>query len=279
MPWRSVIRQGFSTRRTARSNLNAARTFITNLDIAIPEWAGHPPAYPVPPCPGYAAAHGWDPRQCTNTNIGGGVRATATELLKEFDPSYPGGGPNHPSKDHLRAIGLLTDGPPNASGLGAEGAYYGEPDGLPGTDVLGFCPRYTWYAPPAAGPFCRAPFPGLTIATGRHISTSVEYDAVDYVLDWSDFAMLNPPAGNGIVAYSIGLGDQVINVSTGDPAIGEKVLRYIAAAGDGGNPAPDPCSGIIVGQSCGQHYFVPNASSLSDAVNDISARIRAQLGR
>ena len=254
-------------------DLNAARTFITNLDIAIPEWAGDPPTYPIPPCPGYDAAHNWDPRQCTNTNMGGAMHASATELLKEFDPSYPGGGPNHPSKDHLRVIVLLTDGPPNASGLGAEGPDYGT--GL----QLGYCPQSTWYAPPPAGPFCRAAFPGLTIETGRHISTSVEYDAVDYLLDWSDFVLLNPPKGNGIVAYTIGLGNQMTSVTLGDPAIGEKVLRYIAAAGDDGNLATDPCSGVSVGQSCGQYSFALDASSLPDIVDDIAAHIQARLGR
>jgi len=256
------------------SNITDARSFIASLDIAIPEWAGNPPGYPIPPCPGYSPPR-WDPRQCTNTNIGAGIRAAATELLKELDPSFPvpGAGPNHPSTDHVRVIVLLADGAANASGLGAEGPTYG-------TDIqLGFCPQSTWYAPPPAGPFCRVAFPGLTIATGRHISTSAEYDAVDYLLDWSDFVMLNPPRGNGIVMFTLGLGDQVINASQGDPSIGEKVLRYIAAGGDDGDLATDPCGGVPVGQSCGNYYYAPDSASLPGIVSDIAARIRVRLGR
>lgn len=83
-------------------------------------------------------------------------------------------------------------------------------------------------------PLCRAPYSGFTIATERHIMTSVEYDAVGYALDWSDLAMLNPPAGNGITMSTIGLGNLVIARTTGDPSIGEKVLRYIAAGRDDG---------------------------------------------
>jgi hypothetical protein len=257
------------------TDLNAARTLIDNLDLAIPDWAGSPPTYPVPPCINYAdnpplgpGPEDWDPRQCTNTNIGGGIKAAATELLKEFDPLYPGGGPNHPSKERLRVVVLLTDGAANASGLGPE---VGMPDYGTGLQ-LGYCPQYTWYSPPPAGPFCRAPSPVL-IGAGRHISTSVDYDAVDYALDWSDFTMLESPVGNSVVMFTIGLGSQVTS------GVGEELLRYIAAGGDDGDLATNPCAGAPSGADCGNYYFAPSGSELLQVFKAIAGRIFTRINQ
>ena len=265
------------------SNIQDARDFITNLEMAIPRWAtdaGGVPIVPVPACPGYNEAEGWDPRQCMNTNPGGGIRAATNELLKELDPAFPvpGAGPNHPAKDHLRVIILLTDGAPNASGLGAE-AYpdYGSPSG---GAVPGFCPRSTWYPVYAnTGPFCRAAFPGFTTDTGRHTSGDVEYDSVDYVLDWADFAMLEPPAGSGVVVFTIGLGDKVINENKGDPQIGEKLLRYMAAGGDDGKLSTDLCAGVASGASCGNYYFAPDKDQLLKVFQAIAGRIFTRINQ
>jgi Flp pilus assembly protein TadG len=269
------------------TDLNVARTFITNLDIAIPPWASDPP-YTRPPspglaCPGYddnppagASPNDWDPRLCTNTNVGGGVRASATELLKEFDPTFgvvdPKAGPNHPSKERLRVIILLTDGAANASGLGAEGPTYSTPL------QQGYCPQSTWYSPPPAGPFCRASSPVLA-GPGRHISTSVEYDSVDYALDWADFAMLESPVGNGIVMFTIGLGDQVISAPRGQPDIGERLLRYIAAGGDDAKLTTDPCASVATGTSCGNYYFAPTGAELLNVFKAIAGRIFTRINR
>jgi len=91
--------------------------------------------------------------------------------------------------------------------------------------------------------------------------------------------MLNPPAGNGITIFTIGLGDLVIGQTTGDPSIGEKVLRYIAAGGDDGNLTTDRCSGVPVGQSCGNYSYAPDADSLPAIIDYITAYIRTRLGR
>lgn len=260
-------------------NLDSARIFIDNLDIAIPDWAGSPPTPPYT-CPSYAAAG--DPRECTNTNVGGGLRAGATELLKEFDPSYPvpGAGPNHPAKERLRVLILLTDGAANASGLGGgpeENPDYGPPSGLPPGEGLGLCPHSTWVQP-----FCRAPNPGFTIVAGRHISTSVEYDAVDYTLDWADFAMLESPTGNGIVMFTIGLGDLVTNFTAGgDPQIGEKVLRYIAEGGDDGKLTPPStnCATAPAGTPCGNYYYAPSGAQLLQVFKAIAGRIFTRINQ
>jgi hypothetical protein len=264
------------------TDIGAARDFITNLQLGIPTWAGDPPDYPIPPCPGYEdsapagpSAFDWDPRQCTNTNIGGGIRAGTTELLKEFDPTYPvpNAGENHPSKERLRVIVLLTDGAANASGLGSEGPDYGT--GL----QLGFCPQYTWYMPPPTDPFCRASNPSFTIGAGRHISGDVGYDAVDYALDWGDFAFLDEPVGNGIVAFTIGLGGLVVDGSLGDAEIGEKLLRYYAAAGDDANLATNPCAGAATAQPCGNYYFAPSGDELLDIFRAIAGRIFTRINQ
>lgn len=258
------------------TKIQDARDFITALRLGIPEWAGDPPTYPIPECPGYNAAESWDPRQCTNTNIGGGIRAAATELLKEFDPTYPvpNAGENHPSKERLRVIILLTDGAANASGLGADGPTYGT------SYQFGFCPQYTWYPSTAiTGPFCRAPNPGLAVGAGRHISGDVEYDAVDYALDWGDFAFLDEPAGNSIVMFSIGLGNAVVSSGLGQPDIGEQLLRYYAASGDDANAATDPCAGVSVAQSCGNYYFAPSGDQLLDIFRAIAGRIFTRINK
>jgi len=280
------------------TNLDTARTFIDNLHIDIYDWAGDPPIDPTPPCPGRSgAAEGWDPRQCTNTNVGAGMRAAATELTKEFDPLYaaidPQAGPNHPSKERLRVVVLLTDGAANNSGLGAEGPDYAEPDVAPppANNGLGFCPRYTWYPVGAVtGPFCRAMWPVLTgpkqdTLNSRHTADSVYYDAIDYALDWTDFAGLDPKFnGNGMVIFTIGLGDQVWNTgggTLGDPAIGGKLLRYMAAAGDDGDLSTDPCAPVAgdVTQTCGNYYFAPTAAELRDIFKSIAGRIFTRINQ
>jgi Flp pilus assembly protein TadG len=277
------------------SNLGDARAFISGLKLAIPWWAynGPPPentpTYPIPACPGYEDAPppgpsptDWDPRQCTNTNFGGGIRAAAQELLKEFDPAFPGGNPDHPSKERLRVIVLLTDGVVNASGLGAEGPTYGT------LTQQGWCPQYTWTPPGSLNPFCRAMnYPAL-IEASRHISTSIDFDSVDYTLDYADFAMLEAPIGNSIVVFTIGLGNEVINAQRGDPLTGAKLLRYIAAGGDDADALTDLCmdngnrstgTPLPYDQSCGNYYYAPDAGELVDIFTAIAGRIFTRISQ
>ena len=86
--------------------------------------------------------------------------------------------------------------------------------------------------------------------------------------------MLNEAGGgNGIVVFTIGLGDQVINNSRGDPSIGEKLLRYMAAGGDDGDLSSDLCAGVSTGQSCGNYYFAPTGNQLIQIFRAIAGRI------
>ena len=57
----------------------------------------------------------------------------------------------------------------------------------------------------------------------------------------------NELRGNDIAIYSVGFGDIA--------ALGEPLLRYMAAVGDDGDRATDPCVGIASKHSCGQYYF------------------------
>jgi hypothetical protein len=85
--------------------------------------------------------------------------------------------------------------------------------------------------------------------------------------------------GQGAVIFTIGLGDAVTEYARGgDPDAGEQLLRYIANAGDNGDPAPanDPCNGppaYPVGTSCGNYYFAPEGSDLQKVFEAIASRI------
>ena len=172
----------------------------------------------------------------------------------------------------------MTDGAANASGLGGgpyENADYGH-----GFGPLGFCPDYTWYSPPPAGPFCRSTNPILTgpkqdILASRHISQSVYYDAFDYAADWADFAMLESPVGNEIVMFTIGLGSQV-QAGGGD---GELLMRYMAAGGDDGKLETNPCASATQGASCGNYYFAPSGAELLDIFKAIAGRIFTRINQ
>ena len=67
---------------------------------------------------------------------------------------------------------------------------------------------------------------------------------------------------------------------------GDTLLRYIAAVGDDGNPATDPCTSIIppslplVGNQsyqCGNYYFAQYSGILSNVFTDIFNRIYTRI--
>ena len=81
--------------------------------------------------------------------------------------------------------------------------------------------------------------PGSTHLTGM---ASPPYSVEDYARDMTDRAALTVSAnphelrGNDIAIYSVGFGDIA--------ALGEPLLRYMAAVGDDGDRNTDPCVGI-----------------------------------
>jgi hypothetical protein len=82
-------------------------------------------------------------------------------------------------------------------------------------------------------------------------------------------------AGGNIVIYSIGLGPEVVSSSRQ----GEALLRYMAAVGDDGDRATNPCSNAVSGASCGNYYFAPDPSALGPVFEDIARRIFTRITR
>jgi hypothetical protein len=83
------------------------------------------------------------------------------------------------------------------------------------------------------------------------------------------------------VIFTIGLGDLMIDSTACDPYyaglcdadLGEQLMRYIAAVGDDGDPATDPCAGKVKGIDCGNYYFSPTGSGLLRVFEAIASRI------
>ncbi len=210
--------------------------------------------------------YGHDPSTCTTTDIGGGL-FWAGKLLSTSG-----------REDALWVVVLLTDGAANAT----------LPKPYPDNDLtddntlrstlpLGYCPTDTFDLPP----FCRDVDPD-----SRHVQGDSEYDADDYARDMADYvACSNHPAagchlaGQSAAIFTIGLGNQVLRTS-GNPhkPDGGALLRYIAAVGDDGDPATDPCAGETdYTQWCGNYYFSPSGAQLDQVFADIASRLFTRL--
>jgi hypothetical protein len=241
---------------------------------------------------------------CTTTNIGGGLEKAGGM----FDQGR--------RTDALWIVIVLTDGAANATKLkgtddlgavpGIPGP--GKPVSLaeakvnqpgPGDDAalesilpVGYCPEHQF----GQFPSCR------DTSTSRHTpTTDPQYDADDYARDQADFVGclgISPAAachgehGQGALIFSIGVGDQVLTRSASDPnyAYGDNLLRYIAAVGDDGDPATDPCAGppvvsvptlplapSYIGYQCGNYYFRRSGGQLSAVFTDIYNHIYTRI--
>jgi Flp pilus assembly protein TadG len=136
--------------------------------------------------------------------------------------------------------------------------------------------RYCINSDPATCP------PHSTALAGN---ASPPYSVEDYARDMTDRAALtvvNPPPGanpadyntheprgNDIAIYSVGFGDIA--------ALGEPLLRYMAAVGDDGDRNTDPCVGVPAKHKCGQYYFAQNPSDLLPVFQDIASRIYTKI--
>jgi Flp pilus assembly protein TadG len=191
-----------------------------------------------------------DPSQCPSTNIGAGLQLAGNEFAMP------------PIRENaLWAVVMLTDGATNA----------------------GACPQNTWgdqpYGVDEFGDtqwvtlWCRDPF-----ASTRHCADPdnvgrctgaggvwdpENYDADDYARDMVDFVAYDQQA----FIYTIGLGNIVINASSGDPDAGQELLLYAANTGDG-----DP-------GNAGLYYFAPDASQLRDIFQRIADNIAIRLAQ
>jgi hypothetical protein len=227
---------------------------------------------------------------CTTTNIGGGLKLAG----QMYD--------NGRRPDALWITILLTDGAANATQLkGSDNLGLGNGVQVNPTDPMqtismvssvpvGFCPENTFID--SGHPFCRN-----TDVMDRHPASILTlYDADDYAKDQADFvgcsgstpaALCYGRHGQGALVFAIGLGDQVLTRSIADGfPYGDFLLRYIAAVGDDGDPATDPCSTVIppalplVGNQsyqCGNYYFAQYSGILSNVFSDIFNRIYTRI--
>jgi Flp pilus assembly protein TadG len=193
-----------------------------------------------------------NPASCTTTNIGGGLKLGANMFASQT------------REDSLWVLVLLTDGAANSS----------DPDN---SHTFGFCPNTDW-----TPPFCRD-----KNSASRHFGGNVRYDADDFARDMADFAgclAVNPAAsctqpGQGAIVFTIGLGDEVLYTYGTDPIPhGVDLLRYVAAAGDDGDPSTDPCAGLYDNLTefktwCGNYYFSPTSDKLVKIFEDIASRM------
>jgi Flp pilus assembly protein TadG len=108
------------------------------------------------------------------------------------------------------------------------------------------------------------------------------YDVEDYTYDMIDQVALmestnpdEPINGNDIAVYSIGLG------KAAQPPLyaGEIMLRYMANLGDDGSRGNDPCATTAPQSHCGNYYYAPNASFLSQIFENIADRIYTRISR
>ena len=199
-----------------------------------------------------------DPSTCTTTNIGGGL-FWASQLLSTSG-----------REDALWIVILLTDGAANAT-LPSSTDDLSSAATLRASLPIGYCPSSTFGSPP----FCRDTDPDT-----RHAASSSAYDADDYAHDMADLVACSAssPApgcavgGQSAIIFAIGLGNASANPDGG------ALLRYIAAVGDDGDPATDPCQGITdYNEWCGNYYHSPTGSELDQVFADIASRLFTRL--
>lgn len=246
-------------------DLNAAKTAIANIRVSDHSPGGNPGE----PCP-YIATGGqrW---KCTTNNLG---RALWEAGAQFSTPPF--------SNDSRRVVITLASGAADSTDS--------HPSADPDTVLFGFCPGKD------TEPICRDNRFAI-----RHAISDTLYDAEDYALDKAD-ALATWPITNatspGTQLFTIGFGRKIVctgayvtynpgppvvcvpsagspyvDPDTGYPNGGEQFLRYIAAIGDDGNPATDPCAGAPLGAQCGNYYFVPHGNGLAETYLHIASRL------
>lgn len=200
--------------------------------------------------------------------------------------------------DSVWVIVLLSDGATNVSDL-PDASDVNNP--VPAGYINGFCggdpgfpnPNRMWDTPwctdsdPSTrhcGPFHSAAgeCPPGSSWVGNN---TPPYDAEDYARDITDRVALlgstnasEPVGGEEIAIYTIGLG-----VAASPPDYdGEELLRYMANIGDDNfrNPAAsDPCNGAAPQTSCGQYYYAPDATYLTQIFEKIAGSIFTRISQ
>jgi hypothetical protein len=214
--------------------------------------------------------------------------------------------------DSVWVIVLLSDGATNVSDI-PDSSDVNNP--VPAGYINGFCggtPGFT-YDPGAPMPNRMWDRPWCTDSdpTTRHCgpfhadasecppnaiwvgNNTPPYDVEDYARDITDRVALlvsantnEPIGGEEIAIYTIGLGK-----AASEPDYdGEHMLRYMANIGDdnirnpvpdiGGDPyPPDPCDGVAPKTSCGQYYYAPDATYLTQIFEKIAGSIFTRISQ
>jgi Flp pilus assembly protein TadG len=246
-----------------------------------------------------------DNSTCPTTNIGGGLLLASNQFK------------NSARIESVWVEVLLTDGVPNATCSGdAVGTTcwpashtidpfqtdLAQPDALP----IQYCPHILrdpsvpdsfensskTMVTTASGTEMRANYCQPNSAISHHVITDIAYDPQDYALDMAKYAACDPIAdpvthttncgattGQGAIIFAIGLGPEIETKDVNGLYRGETILREIAAVGDDGNPATDPCSSSPRLQSCGNYYFSPSTTELGPIFDAIASRIFTRIAK
>jgi hypothetical protein len=86
-----------------------------------------------------------------------------------------------------------------------------------------------------------------------------------------------PTGGEEIAIYTIGLGK-----AGNAPYTGEELLRYMANIGDDNFRDPagtNPCAAVAHQTSCGQYYYAPDATFLTQIFESIAGSIFTRISQ
>jgi hypothetical protein len=195
--------------------------------------------------------------------------------------------------DSVWVIVILTDGGTNASDL-PNSSDANNP--VPAGYLNGFCGgsinNRMWDTP-----FCNDINPNTRHCGPFHANSSEcppgstwvgnstpPYDADDYAYDITDRVALidstnpnEPTGGEEIAIYSIGLGK-----AGSPPYTGEELLRYMANIGDDNFrdlAGTNPCAGVPHQTSCGQYYYAPDATYLTEIFEKVAGSIFTRISQ
>jgi Flp pilus assembly protein TadG len=232
---------------------------------------------------------------CTTTNIGGGLRRAGEQFAVEK------------RIDALWVVVVLTDGAANAT-FGVESDVdptagnaiiypYVDPDDFVPNLPFGFCPDGTWVGrgwPLSGGSNNRMFCQDGRVDVSHSLTTDPAlYDADDFARDQARFVACNAtnPAdecneikGQGAIIFTIGLGGEVTDILDENPVVadrkpyGASLLRFIAAIGDDGDAATDPCaSEPDFTENCGNYFYAQFSTDLDRVFEMIYSRIFTRL--
>ncbi len=239
---------------------------------------------------------------CGTTNLGGGLYLAGTQFA------------NQKRLEALWVVVVLTDGVANSSfatewQVGEEGEdfkfpldpYPLDPDyhpnpGSPSMDgpylPFAFCPDGTWtsYGDMLDPDIAHRIWCQDNSAESFHNDMAAsDFDAADFTWEEARFVACaardpaeecDPVRGQGATIFAIGLGDQILALDEDKSApYGGFLLRKIAAVGDDGNPATDPCNGVTSFEdNCGNYYYAQSATTdLRKVFEAIASRIFTRL--